>query len=57
LRRWESMNEENGAEGLEIRVLESDTRNLMLIDRSDIAFAILYGVLFLWGLILTLVSI
>jgi hypothetical protein len=51
------MSEENNAEGLEIRVLESDTKNLTLFDRSDIAFAILYGVLFLWGLILTLVSI
>jgi hypothetical protein len=51
------MSDEKSAEGLEIRVLESDTKNLTLFDRSDIAFAILYSVLFFWGLILTLVSI
>ena len=44
-------------EGLEIRVLESDTKNLQLFDRSDLVFAVFYGVLFLWGLILTLISI
>lgn len=51
------MNEDKEVEGLEIRVLESDTKDLTLFDRSDIAFAILYGVLFLWGLVLTLISI
>ena len=44
-------------EGLELRVLESDTKNLRLFDRSDLVFAIFYGVLFLWGLVLTLISI
>ena len=51
------MSEEKNAEGLEIRVLDSDTKDLTLFSRSDIAFAVLYSVLFLWGLILTLVSI
>jgi hypothetical protein len=51
------MSEEKNVEGLEIRVLESDTKDLTLFYRSDIAFAILYGVLFLWGLILTLISV
>jgi hypothetical protein len=51
------MTEDRGVERLEIRVLESDTKNLSLFDRSDVAFAILYGVLFLWGLILTIISI
>jgi hypothetical protein len=51
------MSDEKSAERLEIRVLESDTEKLTLFDRSDITFAILYSVLFLWGLILTLVSI
>jgi hypothetical protein len=44
-------------EGLELRVLESDTKDLRLFDRSDLVFAVFYGVLFLWGLILTLISI
>jgi hypothetical protein len=44
-------------ERLELRVLESDTKNLHLFDRSDLVFAVFYGVLFLWGLILTLISI
>ena len=51
------MREEKSAEAVEIRVLESDTHDLTLFDRSDVAFAVLYGVLFLWGLILTLISI
>jgi hypothetical protein len=51
------MSEDINGEGLEIRVLESDTKNLKLFSRSDFAFAIFYGVLFLWGLILTLISI
>ena len=51
------MSEEQNVEGLEIRVLDSDTKDLTLFSRSDITFAILYSVLFLWGLILTLVSI
>jgi hypothetical protein len=51
------MSEEKASERFEIRVRESDIRDLTLFDRSDIAFAILYGVLFLWGLILTLISI
>ena len=49
--------EKKNAENLEIRVLESDTKDLMLFHRSDMAFALLYSVLFLWGLILTLVSL
>ena len=51
------MSEDKNDQGLEIRVLESDTKNLTLFSRSDFAFAILYSVLFLWGLILTLISI
>lgn len=44
-------------ERLEIEVLESDTKGLTLFDRSDIVFAVVYSALFLWGLILTLVSL
>lgn len=48
---------ENATEPVELRVLESETRDLTLFDRSDLVFALLYSVLFLWGLILTLISI
>jgi hypothetical protein len=48
---------ENHAERLEIRVPESDTKDLKLYDRSDVIFAILYSILFLWGLILTLIAL
>ena len=41
----------------EIHVSESDIRDLKILDRSDVVFAVLYGVLFIWGLVLTLVSI
>ena len=44
---------EKPAERLEIRVPESDTKDLTLFDRSDIIFAVLYSILFLWGLILS----
>ncbi len=43
--------------GEEIHVSESDIKNLKIIDRSDFIFSILYSVLFIWGLILTLLSI
>ena len=33
------MSKKNAGEGLEIRVLESDTKDLSLFDRSDIVFA------------------
>jgi hypothetical protein len=45
------------SEDIEIHVAESDIKNLTLLDRSDTIFAVLYGVLFLWGLILTLLAI
>lgn len=48
---------ETRAAGSEIHVPESDFKGLTVIDRSDVAFAIIYGVLFLWGLALTLISI
>jgi hypothetical protein len=51
------MSRDENSEDFEIRVLESDTKDLTLFNRSDFAFAILYSVLFLWGLILTLISI
>jgi hypothetical protein len=41
----------------EIHVSESDIRDLKILDRSDFVFAILYSVLFIWGLVLTLISI
>ena len=49
--------EKKEAESPEIRVLESDTKDLTLFSRSDLAFAVLYSVLFLWGLVLTLISL
>ncbi|UCF04041.1 MAG: hypothetical protein JSV33_08785 [bacterium] len=42
---------------IEIHVSESDIKDLKILDRSDFVFAILYSVLFIWGLVLTLVSI
>ena len=44
-------------EKIEIHVPEGDTKDLALLDRSDIIFAILYGGLFIWGLVFTLISI
>ncbi len=44
-------------EPIELRVLESETKDLTLFSRSDLVFALLYGFLFLWGLVLTLISI
>jgi hypothetical protein len=52
-----SINSNNHAERIEIHVPESDTRDLKLLDRSDILFAILYSTLFIWGLCFTLISI
>ncbi len=40
-----------------IHVSEADTKDLKILSRSDIGFAILYGILFLWGLLLTLLAI
>jgi len=45
------------AEKIEIHVPESDTRDLNLLEDSDILFAVLYGTLFIWGLCFTLFSI
>ncbi len=44
-------------EKVEIYVPEAETKDLTLLDRSDIAFAIFYGGLFIWGLVFTLLSI
>ena len=43
--------------GTELRVPEAQTRDLTLLDRSDVVFAILYGFLFLWGVIMTLAAL
>jgi hypothetical protein len=45
------------SDDIEIHVEESDIRDLKILDRSDLIFAVLYGVLFIWGLILTLLAI
>jgi hypothetical protein len=45
------------SERIEIHVPESDTRELKLLDRSDIIFAVIYGILFFWGLIFTLITL
>jgi len=42
---------------VEIHVPEADTKDLRLLDRSDIVFAVLYAALFVWGLVLTIISI
>jgi hypothetical protein len=42
---------------IEIFVQESDARDLTLLDSSDLLFAVLYGVLLIWGLCFTLISI
>jgi hypothetical protein len=57
--RIETVAEDRVAQGddVEIRVSESDIRDLKILDRSDLVFAVLYGVLFIWGLVLTLLSI
>ena len=47
----------NRKTGVEIGVLESDCRDLTFFDRSDVVFAVLYGIFFLWGLAMTLISI
>lgn len=52
-----SGNKELPKEDVELRVLDSDTKELTLFDRSDLVFALLYSILFLWGLVLTLISI
>ena len=41
----------------EIHVPESDIKNLIIFHRSDIVFAVFYGTLFIWGLVLTYLSI
>jgi len=41
----------------ELHVLESDIKDLKILAKSDIFFAVVYGVLFLWGLALTLLAI
>jgi hypothetical protein len=48
---------ETQGDKMEIHVSESDTRDLRLLDPSDIVFAILYSVLFVWGLCFTIASI
>ena len=50
-------NSENREKGAEIQVLESDCRDLTFFDRTDVIFAVLYGIFFIWGLVLTLISI
>lgn len=52
-----SNNTRHKTEGIEIHVPESDTKDLKLLDHSDIVFAVLYGTLFIWGLCFTLISI
>ena len=42
---------------IELRVPEAQTRDLSLLDRSDKVFAVLYGALLLWGLIMTLAAL
>jgi hypothetical protein len=46
-----------GSEAVEIRVDESDLKDLRIIYRSDVVFAIIYGLLFAWGVVLTLLAI
>ena len=41
----------------ELQVPETEIKNLQILTKSDLVFAILYGSLFLWGLILTLLAI
>ena len=41
-------NIKDDASRIEIHVPESDTRDLKLLDRSDVLFAVLYGTLFIW---------
>ncbi len=41
----------------EIRVPASDTRDLAILSRTDIAFAVLYGALFVIGFVLTLIAV
>ena len=48
---------EHPGEAVEIHVADSDIRDLKILDRSDLVFAVLYGILFIWGLVLTLLSI
>ncbi len=48
---------EHSGDAVEIHVADSDIRDLKMLDRSDLVFAVLYGMLFIWGLVLTLLSI
>jgi hypothetical protein len=41
----------------EIKISDSDCKDLRILYRSDIVFAVIYGVLFVWGVVLTLLSI
>ena len=50
-------NYKKSAERAEIYVRESDAKDLTLLDRSDLLFSVLYGVLFIWGVCFTLISI
>lgn len=44
------------SEPIELRIREDDYRDLRILDRSDIGFAALYGVLLVWGMVLTLLA-
>lgn len=44
-------------ERIEIHVPESETRDLAILSRSDLFFAVLYGLLFIWGLVMTLLAV
>ncbi len=51
------MDETSHAEDSTLRVDESDIKNLTLLSKSDLAFAVMYGLLFVVGLILTIISV
>jgi hypothetical protein len=42
---------------LELSVPESDTKDLSIVDNTDMVFALIYAVLLIWGVVLTLISI
>ncbi len=44
-------------ESIEIRIEERDYKDLRVLDRSDLAFAVFYGSLLVWGVLLTLLAI
>jgi len=44
-------------ESVEIRIEERDYKDLRALDRSDLAFALFYGSLLVWGVLLTLLAI